>query len=284
MRKGASSCFKRDLRWALTMTEDWRFFIGNQTTFCAPLSAPFGFAVEHHFEAFEFFPDGGPNGRGWAADDVTPDERRGFRLLAHEKSIRLSVHAALEAKLLDSNTWGGLMHDIDLARDLGAKVLNLHLGSGDTDGCARGALALVEILKPMGIALALENTVSVSPDEVNDVFRRVQQTETDEQHSVGLCLDIGHANLYAGTRNDYLRYLDGLGSHVPIVHAHIHENWGDSDSHLTLFTGPSGRNSTGVAGLLRRLRQRRFKGSMILEQWPTPASLLTVAHDRLRTM
>jgi sugar phosphate isomerase/epimerase len=266
------------------MTEDWRFFIGNQTAFCALPSAPFGFAVEHHFEAFEFFPDGGPNGRGWAADDVTPDERRGFRLLAHEKSIRLSVHAALEAKLLDSNTWGGLMHDIDLARDLGAKVLNLHLGSGDTDGCARGALALVEILKPMGIALALENTVSVSPDEVNDVFRRVQQTETDEQHSVGLCLDIGHANLYAGTRNDYLRYLDGLGSHVPIVHAHIHENWGDSDSHLTLFTGPSGRNSTGVAGLLRRLRQRRFKGSMILEQWPTPASLLTVAHDRLRTM
>lgn len=266
------------------MTEDWRFFIGNQTAFCAPLSGPFGFAVEHRFEAFEFFPDGGPNGRGWAADDVAAEQRRGFRILAHEKSIRLSVHAALEANLLEASTWGSLMRDIGLARDLGAKVLNLHLASGNPNACARAALALVAILKPMGIALALENTVSVSPDEVNEVFKSIGQTEPDGPQSVGLCLDVGHANLYAGTRNDYLRYLDGLGSHVPIVHAHLHENWGDSDSHLTLFSGPSGRNATGVAGLLRRLRQRRFKGSMILEQWPTPASLLTVAHDRLRTM
>jgi sugar phosphate isomerase/epimerase len=205
-------------------------------------------------------------------------------MLAHEKNIRLSVHAALEAKLLDSSTWGGLMRDIDLARDLGAKVLNFHLASGDTDGCARAALALVAILKPMGIVLALENTVSVSPDEVNDVFKSIGQTEADGPPSVGLCLDMGHANLYAGTRNDYLRYLDGLGSHVPIVHAHLHENWGDSDSHLTLFSGPSGRNATGVAGLLCRLRQRRFQGSMILEQWPTPTSLLVGAHDRLRAM
>ena len=266
------------------MTDDWRFFIGNQTAFCAPLSDPFGFAIEHHFEAFEFFPDRGPGGRGWAANDVTAEQRRGFRMLAQDQSIRLSVHAALEANLLDSRTWDSLMRDIDLAHDLGAKVLNLHLASGDTDGWARAALALVELLKPMGIVLALENSVFVSPDEVNDVFRRVQRADTDGQHSVGLCFDMGHANLYAGTRNDYLRYLDSLGDHVPIVHAHIHENWGDSDSHLTLFTGPSGRNSSGVTGLLGRLRQRRFKGSMILEQWPTPASLLLVAHDRLRTM
>jgi len=284
MPTGASSCFKPDLKWDLTMTEDCRFFIGNQTAFFAPLSDPFGFAVEHRFGAFEFFPDGGPNGRGWAADNVTTEQRRSFRRLAQEKGIRLSVHAALEAKLLDSSTWGGLMRDIDLARDLGAKVLNLHLGSGDAYGCANAALALVKILKPMGIILALENTVFVSPDEVNDVFWAVQRTETEGPPSVGLCFDIGHANLYAGTRNDYLRYLDGLGSHVPIVHAHLHENWGDSDSHLTLFSGPSGHNAAGVAGLLRRLRQRQFRGSMILEQWPTPASLLTAAHDRLRTI
>jgi sugar phosphate isomerase/epimerase len=265
------------------MTEDGRLLIGNQTAFFAPLSDPFGFAVEHRFEAFEFFPDGGPNGRGWAADDVTAEQRRSFRRVAQEKGLRLSVHAALEAKLLDSSTWGRLMRDIDLARDLGAKVLNLHLGSGDAEGCANAALALVKILKPMGIILALENTVFVGPDEVNDVFRAVLRTETDG-HSVGLCFDMGHANLHAGTRHDYLRYLDGLGGHVPIVHVHLHENWGDSDSHLTLFSGPSGRNAAGVAGLLRRLRQRQFRGSMILEQWPTPASLLTAARDRLHAM
>jgi sugar phosphate isomerase/epimerase len=265
------------------MAEEWRFFIGNQTAFSAPVSDPFGFAVENCFEAFEFFPDGGPSGRGWAADDVTEEQRVGFCTVARERSIRLSVHAALESELLDRSTWGKLMPDIGLARDLGARVLNLHLPSGDADGCARAALSLVEILRPLGITLALENTVSVSPDEINQLFRRLQESGAGPD-AVGLCIDIGHANLHPATRNDYLRYLDGLGMHVPIVHAHVHENWGDGDKHLTLFSGPSAKDAAGVAGLLGRLRKRHYHGSLILEQWPLPASLLLVARDRLREM
>jgi sugar phosphate isomerase/epimerase len=265
------------------MTEDWRFFIGNQTAFSAPVFDPFGFAVENSFDAFEFFPDGGPSGQGWGAKDVTAEQRTTFRTVASEHNIRLSVHAALESELLDRSTWGKLMPDIDLARDLGAQVLNLHLAAGNADGCARAALSLVDILGPLGITLALENTIPVSPDEINVIFGLAQDRGAGPD-ALGLCIDIGHANLHAGTRNDYLGYLDGIGKHVPIVHAHIHENWGDGDKHLTLFSGPSGKDATGVAGLLRRLRQRRFHGSLILEQWPVPASLLLVARDRLRSM
>jgi len=261
------------------MAEDHRFFIGNQTAFCAPVADPFAFAVTHHFDAFEFFPDG-----RWSARDASADERAGFCAIAAERKIRLSVHASLESRLVDRGTWGRLMHDIDLAHDLGAQVLNLHLASGDPVGCARAALSLVEILQPLGITLALENTVSLGPQEVNEIFARLSDLATGQQANVGLCLDMGHANLCAATHNDYLRFFDALGDHVPIVHVHIHENWGDADRHLTLFTGPARRDPSGVIGLLQRLRQRRFRGSLILEQWPTPASLLLLAYERLRAI
>jgi sugar phosphate isomerase/epimerase len=266
------------------MADGYAFFIGNQTAFSAPITEPFAFAVEHGFEAFEFFPDGGPHGRGWSATDVSAAERARIRATAAERGLRLSVHAALASQLLDTSTWPGLMRDVDLARDLGARVLNLHLGAGNPQGCAAAALALLDLLQPLGITLALENTVWVAPDEVNQVFRLMQNVHREPRSSVGLCLDIGHANLCSATRNDYLRFLDGLGDHVPIVHAHLHENWGDADRHLTLFTGPAGRDPSGVEGLLQRLRRRNFRGALIMEQWPTPSSLLLSARQRLRSM
>ncbi len=266
------------------MRDGQGFRVGNQTAFFAPLSEPFAFAVEHRFDAFEFFPDGGPTGRGWSAEDVSEAERRQFRRTAEERKIRLSVHAALEASLLKEQAGGKLLRDIELARDLGAQVLNLHLASGDAAACCGAAVAVAEILQPLGIALALENTVDVTPEYVNEIFTRLQATSIGRSDGLGLCLDIGHANLCAASANDYLGYLDRLGDHVPIVHAHVHENWGDEDSHLTLFTGPAASDRSGVLGLLQRLQQRQFEGSMILEQWPTPPTLLLAARDGLRAL
>lgn len=259
---------------------DGAFSIGNQTAFFAAPGEPFAFAVLHRFDAFEFFPDGGPTGRGWSADDVSPAQRREFRRTAEDNGIRLSVHAALEAGLLGERADGKLARDIALARDLGARVLNLHLVAGDVDGCCAAAKSVAEVLQPLGITLALENTVDVTPDYVNQVFARLNTSGQD----VGLCLDIGHANLCVATHNDYLGYLDRLADDVPIVHGHVHENWGDGDRHLTLFSGPSAHDASGVAGLLRRLRKRRFSGSLILEQWPMPPSLLLAARDGLRAL
>jgi sugar phosphate isomerase/epimerase len=99
-----------------------------------------------------------------------------------------------------------------------------------------------------------------------------------------MCLDIGHANLCDTTRNDFLRYMDEISAAVPIIHLHVHENYGDADSHLPLFTGPSGRDDAGIRAFLERLRKRDYSGAMILEQWPHPPGLLTSARDRLRTL
>ena len=87
--------------------------------------------------------------------------------------------------------------------------------------------------------------------------------------------------MHRTTANDYVGFVDRLTAEVPILHAHLHENHGDRDSHLPLFTGPAGRDPSGVKALLERLRRRGFDGGLILEQWPTPPSLLVQARDRL---
>jgi sugar phosphate isomerase/epimerase len=265
------------------MGDGVRFFIGNQTAFSAPVSDPFAFALAHGFEAFEFFPDG-HHGRGWSAEDVSAAERQAFRAAACERNVRLSVHAALTSTTADNASRAKLLRDIDLAGDLGARVLNVHLDLADAEAFARSALSLTDYLGPMGITLALENTVSTGPEEINRFFLRLRSLDRERARGIGLCLDIGHANLYGGTHNDFLGFVDRLDPSVPIVHAHVHENWGDADLHLTLFTGPASRDPSGVAGLLGRLRRRGYHGSLILEQWPMPPSLLVDARDRLRAL
>ena len=126
-------------------------------------------------------------------------------------------------------------------------------------------------------------TPLTSPDDFNRLFRRLEDSGLAPDQ-VGMCFDLGHANLWASTRNDYLLYLDRLEPYVPIIHVHAHENYGDSDTHLTLFTGPGRADELGILGFVSRLKARRFSGSVILEQWPHPRFLLNQARERLLRM
>lgn len=266
------------------MADGGRFFIGNQTAFSAPWSAPFAFALASGFDAFELFPDRGPAGHGLLADELSWPERHALATAARAAELRLSLHASLAAHPLDAAGRVLLAQDLALARDVGAGLVNLHLDLRAPDAFAHAVLGLRDQLAPHGITLALENTVLVGPDDVNGFFARLRRLDAAHGRGIGLCLDIGHANLCRATRHDYLAFVDHLPVEVPIVHAHLHENWGDADQHLTLFTGPAGQDASGIAGLLARLRGRRYQGSLILEQWPTPPSLLVAARDRLRAL
>ena len=259
--------------------------IGNQTSFATRDPAePFDFAAANGFGAFEWFPDRHGDA-GWDEASLDAAQREDLRARAEAQGIRLSVHSRLQADVFAPDAETLFRRDIELARDLGAELLNLHLNH------ERGMSAFVAALAPLlrwtneaGLALSIENTPHHSPEDFNALFAGLRRlTETPVGH-VGMCFDLGHANLSPATRNDYLRFLDLLDQRVPISHVHLHENWGDADTHLTLFTGPSARNDAGVRGVLRRLRARGFSGLAILEQWPSPPELLTAARDRLMAL
>ncbi|HXP63821.1 MAG TPA: PEP/pyruvate-binding domain-containing protein [Dongiaceae bacterium] len=259
--------------------------IGNQTSFTAATPAePFDYALSKGFDAFEWFPDK-HEAAGWDPSELAGPLRAQLRERARAAGMRISVHARLEANPVRPERQGWLREDLELAQDLGAVLFNLHLfHEAGVPAFVEASLPLVRLAAEAGLVLTIENTPCHAPEVFNALFDCLRGQASMLASRVGMCLDLGHANLCAATHNDYLGFVDRLGPQVPILHLHLHENWGDADSHLPLFTGPSAQNESGLRGLIERLRARNFSGSIILEQWPQPPSLLDTARDRLRQM
>jgi sugar phosphate isomerase/epimerase len=260
-----------------------RIRIGNQTSIHAhEPNRPYEFALRSGFDAFEWFSDKGIH--GWTEADVGADARRQLRQSAREHDVLFSVHAPHQASPLDADGAAAIRRSIDFAADVAAAVVNVHLFTdAGPEAYAEALMPLVRHARRFGVRLSVENVPATTPDDFNAVFTALSR-HPECAGVVGMCLEMGHANLCPATRNDYLGYVDRLGPQVPIIHWHAHENWGDRDSHLPLFTGPSARDEAGVRGLIERLKLRGFNGSVVLEQWPEPPQLLVRVRDRLRTL
>lgn len=257
-----------------------RIRIGNQTSRHVSPRLPYEFALQHGFDAFEWFSE--KERQGWCEDDVELTDRVRLRHAAAERDLRHSVHAPLKADPTTEDGAAAILKSIQFAGAVTAGVVNIHLfPERAPTAFAAALLPLLREAARVNVKLSLENTPSVAPEHVNAVFQALAD-HAEAAGRVGMCLDSGHANLFTGTRNDYLAYVARLGEHVPIIHWHAHENWGDRDSHLPLFTGPSARDDTGVRALVVCLLRRGFAGSVVLEQWPTPPEQLITTRDRLR--
>ena len=260
-----------------------RIRIGNQTSFSAvTILQPFEYAVFHGFDAFEWFPDKKISGEGWSEEDMTKDDRALIKETAAANDIALSVHISSRINRFRQESTEILKDNVLFARDIGARLLNVHYypEEGISAYC-ESIKPLMEILADSSIRLSVENTIAVTPEDFNGLFKYLRDAKFPYRASIGACLDIGHANLCGPTRNDYLRYVDSLDPAVPIFHIHMHENYGDNDSHLTVFTGPARDDPSGIKGLMDRVSKRGFSGSIILEQWPQPPDILVEARNRL---
>lgn len=260
--------------------------IGNQTAFGAetPLE-PFEYAIHNGFDAFEWFPDKKESGVGWDLSDINSETRQVIRNTARAHNVVLAVHAPWWFNPLQNPNQEIVLENISFAKEIGAGLLNIHLCADEgVETFAEAVLPLISATRDAGLKLTVENTPMTSPEVFNTFFAHLHDRKKNQTDHVGMCLDLGHANLCASSRNDYIGYLDRLALHVPIMHVHFHENYGDQDSHMTLFTGPSGLSDIGVRGVIERLKKRKFHGSIILEQWPEPHSLLVSARDRLRLL
>jgi len=261
--------------------------IGNQTAFAARSALePFEFALENGFQAFEFFPDRGPTANGgWDERGMSLDEREYIRRAAEACGVILSVHMPLAYDPLVDAANTRLDSCIEFAQDIGALLVNLHLDlSQGPETFGRALTPLLKSARKAKLKVALENTVWTGPEEFNRFFEWLRASQRGSGNAVGMCFDLGHANVCRSSQNDYCGFLDRLDPRIHVLHLHLHENFGDRDSHLPLFTGPSRDNPAGVLGMLRRLEQRAFHGCGILEQWPQPPSLLAEARDRLQVL
>lgn len=268
------------------MQDTIRIRIGNQTAFMAssPLE-PFQYAVENRFDAFEWFPDKKESGAGWDIYDIPQETRRQIKETARSHDIMLTVHAPWWTNPLTPEAQEILDNQIDFAKNIGADLLNVHLSiESGVEAFAEALVPAIKATEAAGLQLSIENTPVTVPEDFNQLFTLLQSWKDLPTGHVGMCLDLGHANLCDATRNDYIRYIDLLGTHVPIIHVHMHENYGDHDSHLPIFTGPAGENDAGVRAAMERLVRRGFSGAIILEQWPEPHSLLLDARERLQAI
>jgi sugar phosphate isomerase/epimerase len=259
-----------------------RIRIGNQTNCHHPHIDPYQFALASGFDAFEWFSDRGRH--GWCEDDTPTHTRTEWRKAAADGDLRYSVHAPYYADPVTPDGEAMIRTSIRFAADIGAGIVNFHLfPNHPARQYAECVMPLAAESASLGVKLSLENTPETGPDHINAVFGCLSAMPA-AVGTVGLCFDMGHANIHPPTRYDYVGYLDAIGDHVPVTHWHAHENWGDRDSHLVLFTGPSAKDDRGLRSLVKRLKRRGFGGSVVLEQWPSPPELLVAARDRLRAM
>ena len=118
---------------------------------------------------------------------------------------------------------------IESAERIPLRNIVIHLGERDdtwsprTIECALTALEhLGAFARPLGVRLLVENLLSepTTPEHLVTIL------EMGHLDAVGVCLDLGHANITAGTAGA----ITTLGSRIASVH--VHDNHGTKDEHL----------------------------------------------------
>ena len=108
--------------------------------------------------------------------------------------------------------------------------LILHLGERGENWSPRTlehGMAAIEHLgafaRPLGVQILLEN---LEKNEVAQPENLMEILSVGHFHDIGLCLDLGHANLSEGV----LPAISTMGERICSVH--VHDNGGDRDAHL----------------------------------------------------
>jgi sugar phosphate isomerase/epimerase len=156
-----------------------------------------------------------------------------------------------------------LLRAVQAAATLGARHLVVHPGpehgGGDAQERTTRAWNAVQVLdavagscRQRGVRLVLENML---PHLFAGPFRRLMWIiGAMSSSAVGVCLDVGHAQL-AG---ELPHIVEKLPSCLRMIH--LHDNRGNRDDHL-----PPGQGHVDWRALLDLLRQANFSGGMMLE-------------------
>ena len=154
--------------------------IGNQTAcWAATPREPFDYAVASGFDAFEWFPDKKANG-GWDENDLDGSAAVATSAKPPAPAACACPSMRVGRPIRCSRSPIHLFEkDIELARDLGAVLLNIHLYH------ERGISAYVQAIRPLirraaeaGLQLSIENTPHHSPEDFNELFAQLRRLDS----------------------------------------------------------------------------------------------------------
>ena len=163
------------------------------------------------------------------------------------------IHAPIVESMNGGDKWGAVISNavgesakrqaavreadvaLNIARQLGASVMVVHLGTPTVQGGENNRTAafrsvedICRLAEPVGIKVALE----LIPNPISDAASLVTMLERDlDFPRTGICLDFGHAFLMG----DVADTIETVAEHL--VSTHVHDNAGKKDDHLVPFDG-----------------------------------------------
>lgn len=171
-----------------------------------------------------------------------PRERRKISLSTSDNNIRLNSLREIERHIL-------------VAGDLGVPVAVLHADierddSQEINYLLESLIYLDNVAKKSGVLIALEN-YTTKYVTVKLLIELISKVDSD---SLGICLDVGHSNIfsnYISDLNEARRFLFAL---------HLHDNNGEEDEHLLPYEGV-----VDFDYIIGFLRTSKFQGVVTLE-------------------
>jgi sugar phosphate isomerase/epimerase len=187
-----------------------------------------------------------------------------------------SRHVAPNLNLIDSeksrriDAMDEVKRALETAEQLPIQSIVLHLGHKDDGWDTRAlenSLTAIEHLKafahPLGVRILLENLQNeiTTPEHLLEIVR------VGHFDNVGICLDLGHAHLYAPEKNIGIDHAFELLK-PRIAELHLHDNHGAKDDHL--WPGAGTIDWTNVARHIATLP-------------PNIPAIVEIAHDTEET-
>lgn len=165
---------------------------------------------------------------------------------------------------------------LEVFAGVGATLMNLHLDfrvpGHDPAWIARRNVAAIAALLPRADALGITLMVENFEGDDGDAFAPI----LDPLPTVGLHLDIGHANIRASKSHApslLARFADRL------KHVHLSDNKGKGDDHLAIGAGVIDWKKE-----LRGLKATGYDSTITLETFYGDSALITYSRDKVRAL
>lgn len=194
------------------------------------------------------------------SEEITPDVLESYDLKYSIHAPFMDVNIASLQNQSRLNSIKQIKKSLDLANEINAEAVVIHPGVTSflpnkffkkevNDFAKDSMIELGKYGEDLGVLTTFENM----PAFPSMLFQDMNELNDHlESNGLYMTLDIGHAN-HAGYSADEMIF-------DSIKHIHIHDNFGDDDSHL-----PLGEGSIDLKRIVNTLESKNFDGIYIME-------------------